>query len=756
MKRAFVALAVLVAFASMLLPSTAAASEAWILDIPVRGIPNQESGMVRVTLELSAAPAGSQLVVGGSTTLNLGDTVVVAGDTVTYEALAGNNVRITYVPKSNFGADFCAGTFAVEKQINMRFVGAQDVTAYRMSTYVVAAPMAECSQVSKHTGDTPASLIPNDDGVAPALTATYKGRNNFDVALVLDKSGSMNDLPPGAQIGPKKIDILKSAVQNFVGQWELLDAPPGGGPEWSGDRMGMVFFDSTAQPQTLIGADPPANFFLQRGAASAWDAIITKANALVPGSSTSIGAGINEGMSQWKADPKNDLDVVLITDGMQNTAPLITPTGTGFLGLAPVAGLPQELRKRFIPIHTIAFGTPAQVDDTLLRNISFETSGQSYQAVTANTMFDVFGMTLVAILKGNTASMATRVLDTLIGTGPSAAVPVTVDRSPQRVVFTVQWAPPARQMLDLDVYPPGASVPAIPTSSKKTAQASIQAFDMSQGFKPGAWSVRVKRDLKSADDVPYLLNVMFLEKHLDYQFSLDNLHAVTGDPLGIRVLVDWDGKPLAGLPAGSIKVRVQRQPDGMGNILHASHIKTPGGNITTSTGDILTPYDYKIAALGQPLIDSTTPKDVAVIPLTDQGRGFYGATFPDTFIPGTYVFEAVLDWDTALTGHVVREERIEEDVKPRADSAATATTLTGDAFGVWTLTVTPRDRFGNYFGPGYAPLVKANVRSGGRLRSTTPADQDQLGTYTFTISGSPGVTPAVDVIVDGVLLSGGR
>jgi hypothetical protein len=177
MNRALVALAVLVVFASALLPSTAAASEAWILNIPVRGIANQESGMVRATLELSAAPAGSQLVVNGSTTLNLGDTVVVAGDSVTYEALAGNNVRITYVPKSNFGVDFCDGFAAIDKNIPMRFVGAQDVTAYRMSTYVVAAPMAECSQVSKHTGDTPASLIPNDDGVAPALTATYKGRN---------------------------------------------------------------------------------------------------------------------------------------------------------------------------------------------------------------------------------------------------------------------------------------------------------------------------------------------------------------------------------------------------------------------------------------------------------------------------------------------------------------------------------------------------------------------------------------------------
>ncbi|MEA2325347.1 MAG: hypothetical protein QOE68_306, partial [Thermoanaerobaculia bacterium] len=661
MKRALVALGVLIA--SALLPSTAAASEAWILNIPIRGIPNQESGMVRATLELSAAPAGSQLVVNGSTTLNLGDSANVGGgDTVTYEALAGNNVRVTYVPKSNFGADFCAGAAATEKNVDMRFVGPQDVTAYRMSTYVVAAPMSECSQVSKHTGDTPASLIPNDDGVAPALTATYKGRNTFDVALVLDKSGSMNDLPPGALNGPKKIDILKSAVQNFVGQWQLLDAPAGGGPEWSGDRMGLVFFDSTAQPQTLAGADPPANFFLQRGGANAWNTIITAANALTPGSSTSIGAGINEGMSQWKADPKNDLNLIVITDGMQNTAPLISPTGTGFLGLAPVAGLPQELRKRFVPIQTIGFGTPAQVDETLLRNISFETSGISYQAISANTMFDVFGMTLVAVLKGNTASMATRVMDTLSGAGPSAAVPFNVDRSPQRVVVSVQWAPPARQMLDLDVYPPGASIPAIPTSSKKTPQASIQAFDMAAGFKSGAWSVRVKRDLKSTEAVPYVLNVMFLEKHLDYQFSLDNLHAVTGDSLGIKVLVDWDGKPLAGLPPGAIKVRVQQQPDGMGNILHSSKVKVPGGNTVTPSGDIQTPFDYKIAALGQSLIDSTTPKDVAVIPLTEQGKGIYSASFTGTSIPGSYVFEAVLDWDIPLTGHVQREERLEEDV----------------------------------------------------------------------------------------------
>ena len=455
--------------------------------------------MVKAVLGLDTPPAGSTLVVNGATTLNLGDTKPVGGDSVTYEALTGNFVRITYVPKSNFGADFCQGAAANEKNIPMRFVGAQDVVDFRISTYVVASPMVECSQVSKHTGDTPAMLLGQDDGVAPALNAIYKGRNNFDVALVLDKSGSMQDFPPGAISGPKKFEILKSAVQGFVAQWEQLDGPVGGGPEWSHDRIGVVQFDSTAHPQSLPGADPPANFFLQRGAGmpQPWDAVINNANSLVPGSSTSIGGGMNEGYSQWKADPKNDLNLVVVTDGMQNTAPLISPTGSGFLGLAPVAGLPQELRKRFVPVMTVAFGTPAQVDDDLLRNIAFETSGQSYQAISSSTMFDVFGMTLVAILKGNTASMSTRRQDTLAGPGPSTPTSVIVDRSAQRLVFTVQWAPPTRLALDLDVFPPGAATPATPPSSKKTAQASIQTFDIGRSFGPGVWTVRVKR----ADEV---------------------------------------------------------------------------------------------------------------------------------------------------------------------------------------------------------------------------------------------------------------
>jgi hypothetical protein len=753
MKRCSAALAMVL---SLTFAGSILASESFVLDIPVRGNSQQETGEVRIVLTLSAAPAGSQVVFNGSTTLNLGQTAAVGADSATYEVVSGNVVRITYRPLSNFAGDFCSAPAAVEKNIPIRFVGAQDVVDYRLSTYIVAAPNAECSQVSKHTGDTPATITPTADGVAPALNAVFKGRNDFDVVLVLDKSGSMADNPPGTNVPPTKADILKSAVQGFVSQWEQIDAPNGGSTaDYSPDRLGIVFFDSSATPQTLPGADPPANFFLQRGGGNAWDAVINQAATLAPGSSTSIGGGINAAMQQWKNDPKNDLSLIVFTDGMQNTAPLIQTTGTGFLGLTPVAGLPQELRKRFIPIQTIAFGIPAAVDDDLLRNIALETAGVSYISTNSSTVFSVFGATLVALLKGNTVSLALNQQETYSGQVPTASVPVIVDRSPNRVVFSVQWAPPGRNSLDLEVFSPnGGASPATPTSSKKTPQASIQTFDLGRSG-PGTWKVRIKRGAKGTDPVPYALNVFFVEGHLDYQFSLTNLHAGTGDPIGIRVVVDWDGKPLTGLPEGAIRATIQRPSDGIGTILHNTRREVSSGNTTTPTGDIQTPLDAKIASFkGSSLLERITPKDVTTIPLKEEGKGVYSATFADTSVPGTYAFDATLDWDSEKTGHVHREERIEESLKVKADPFKTEVKITAPSNGIALVNVTPRDSFGSYLGPGFARVIKASVR-GGKLRTEVPVDRDQIGTYVFTIADvPPGTTPTVQITVDGVLIGG--
>jgi hypothetical protein len=74
MKRSLVTLGILFSLTLALFPAAAFASEAFILNIPLRFNANQETGEVRFALDLSAPPAGSQLVVNGNITLSLGDT----------------------------------------------------------------------------------------------------------------------------------------------------------------------------------------------------------------------------------------------------------------------------------------------------------------------------------------------------------------------------------------------------------------------------------------------------------------------------------------------------------------------------------------------------------------------------------------------------------------------------------------------------------------------------------------------------------
>lgn len=759
MKRFAISLVTLVCFASAV-----SASESFQLTIPFRESSPHQVGEVRITLALDAPPAGAQLVVAEATTIDLGQTATVDGDSITFEEGAGNLVRITYKPLSKFNpGDFCVSPNAASTEVMMRFSGTQDVVAYRMSSYSVGSAV-ECSKVFKRVGDFPAAIFGIPDAVAPALDAAFLSRHFLDVVLVLDRSGSMNELPPGVASGASKAAILKSALAAFIAQWQEIDAPlEGNQVDLTGDRIGVVFFDSTATAQSIPGADAPENFFVQRGAnepgpGHQWNAVSTHIDTLSPGGSTSIGGGINEGMREWLDDPDNDLVVVLVTDGKQNAPPLIDTIADDILTLDPIAGLQPELRKRFTPIQTVGFGLPAGVDQELLERISVQTNGLSFIAIDAETLFDAFGQTLVNILKGNTISSALRRSDTMTSADPSAPQPLIVDRSVPRVVVSVQWAPPLEGVLDLEVLGRDGTV-MTPTSISRTGQAVIQRFDI-RPDAAGDWSVRVKRARSDANrPIPYTLNAFLVERDLEYRVRLEELSPATGDSLPVQVNVSFAGKPLAKLPGGAIRVRVQRPPEGLGTILHDTpSTDSNTGTTTTPTGDTATPYQRKVDRIADAaLLARITPRDVETITLRDSGNGdgLYSGTFSGTTVPGLYAFEVLLDWDDPRTGHVRRTERLERHLKVRPDPIATTISITPAAEdGTALIAVTPRDRFGNYVGPGYGSRVRATLTGPGTIGST-PVDRDQTGTYVYTVSDLPvGTRPDVAVVVDGVPIEG--
>jgi opacity protein-like surface antigen len=197
-------------------------------------------------------------------------------------------------------------------------------------------------------------------------------------------------------------------------------------------------------------------------------------------------------------------------------------------------------------------------------------------------------------------------------------------------------------------------------------------------------------------------------------------------------------------------VRVQRPAEALGTILHDTRVDA----LPPAGADAMTPYQRKVAALTTPaLVQRLYPRDAETIVLTEEQPGLYTGSIANTSTPGLYAFEAVLDWNDPRTGRVHRVERLEKHVKVTPDAGQTAIVTTRAADGV-LVAVTPRDRFGNYVGPGYESSITATLNGAGTITST-PVDADQTGTYTFTVTGVPaGETPDIDITVDGVAVGG--
>jgi len=93
-----------------------------------------------------------------------------------------------------------------------------------------------------------------------------------------------------------------------------------------------------------------------------------------------------------------------------------------------------------------------------------------------------------------------------------------------------------------------------------------------------------------------------------------------------------------------------------------------------------------------------------------------------------------------IVSHIASQLAVLGNWRPQRDSVGSGTVA---------VSVTPRDRFGNYLGPGYAS-IKAKLTGAGKLRSEVSTDRDQTGTYVFTVADvTPGETPYLTITVDG-------
>lgn len=176
-----------------------------------------------------------------------------------------------------------------------------------------------------------------------SITANTVARPKSAVALVLDHSGSMSE---DAGSGQTKVGKLREAANIFVNA--MLQ----------GDALGIVRFDDTAQ--TLMAVTDVGAPVIGAGRVTAIGQI--NGPGLDPAGNTSIGAGVvlakqNLDTANASASPSYAVRATLVlTDGVENTAPLLSTVGSSITSRTFAIGLGQPENISVAALNTLTQG----------------------------------------------------------------------------------------------------------------------------------------------------------------------------------------------------------------------------------------------------------------------------------------------------------------------------------------------------------------------------------------------------------------
>ena len=540
----------------------------------------------------------------------------------------------------------------------------------------------------------------------------------YDVMLVIDRSGSMSG---AGTSGATKMVEAREAASLFV-QLVRLNG---------GDKLGMVSFSTTASNPV---DEPPGNVNPGQKNQLVGPAPYTggKIGGLAPGGNTTIGGGLQRAMSVLPAGA-NKRAIVLMTDGMHNTAPSVA-TAEGSLGDTVV--------------HAIGFGTEAQLDGALLNGLAHRHGGMYTRAKDGLHLKKFFALCFGNIFEAGMLADPELVLGA--GVDEMTAVEFAV-LDEERVTAVVGWETPEQRLVVELVTPGGAVVPFGAPGTESDSGMTWQFLRLAlphAGEREGTWRVRVRRpsavpvELARASDgrkdaIRYVVSVL-----ADGGPRLDPVNPprrlYTGDVVNPKVALRYGNGSVP--EHGEAYVDVERLDGSLGALVQQAGIGSPtlGEEPVGAFAATLQRIEREsggtlpIATVTErvTLYDDAAHDDGALEP-----DGVFGNPRPDLLrYEGTYTFRAVVTY-----GHGPHQGRREAfwsvHVLPGIDPDRTeAEEVAGG------IRIRPRDRYGNPLGPGRGDAFDVTGVPGTVV--TGPVRDNGDGSYdvpTEPAGGTPGV-----------------
>ena len=569
------------------------------------------------------------------------------------------------------------------------------------------------------------------------------------VELVFDISGSMSlkAAPSGSRT---RMEVLQTAAEQFFALLPMAVV--------EGDKLGAVYFASnaTASSPSLISAFNESQR-LQ---------LLSDIKSRIPTTATSMGAGLTVARPILSGDPAPRKYVLLFSDGEQNTMPCIGTPNSGWcnstLDNSLLVGGAAYTVASVCPIMAGQMSAPGWILQQKIGALACENNSLKIRdgsdTFAGDDMQTFFAQILTKVFPGDKLE---KVLDVSGALGPNATATQRFFAGPRDISMTISVAwvgggsgqqftlrAPDGTMIDLSKrldFGDGVT----------TARLRLPIIQNNVLIQTrGEWEI----GFASGPRGPFGYHAIVLldNEILSSDFRVATRDAGTGEPITLEVQLTESGAPVTGATVG---VQLSGPQQGLGQMLATTPM--PSGTAPASSDPYRDDAARKVAMLandpayanlfadrtlpGMSLLDDGTGGDATA------NDGIYTGRLAATTVEGHYQFAFSARASTTRSGDFQRSWKSVTFVRAKPDAANTVMTVlssTPQAGAVLhVLQVTPKDRFGNLLGPGYAGYMTITPSAG---TVVTPLIDRLNGSYEVTVSVPSGqANPTIDIAVLG-------
>lgn len=548
-----------------------------------------------------------------------------------------------------------------------------------------------------------------------------------DVMIIFDRSGSMS---MSAGTGRTKIVEARDAASLFI---QLVRAA-------TGNRVGLVSFSTSASS--------PVDFALANVTAANKTALIGPApftggivGALAPGGNTTIGGGLEAARLQFPAPGANPRTMLLLTDGLQNTPPMIET-------VAPTLSN--------IDVNAIGFGTESSLNGALLTHLAQTHNGLYSRAGDGLHLKKFFALAFGNIFEAGALADP----EFFLPKSETKAPPFRFDVCGEETITVVVGWDREDAELSVQLKTPGGAF--VFTGSTGVEHSSGRTWMFMRvtlpfnGERDGVWEAQVFRPgggefPPPAVDLRYFINVL-ASGGPSLTRMPESRRYYTGDAINPLVALKYsDGSHPHG---ASVRVTVTKPDGSVGNILTRARLGPP----STLDSDTIPARQATLLALegasGSPVVNYIDSSfELFDDPLhgnnSFEPNGVFGNLLRDLLVvEGNYTFHfrATYGEGCVATRELIWSLHVEPGVDPtRTDITVNVVGTRPNGTRDVIVVFVPRDKYGNHVGPGRGDILEVTGVPGTVL--TAPVHDNGDGSYTAPGTWDPASGQEPGVIV---------